>query len=98
MSCSSVAVHVVGSRFKQLMGAFSFSDLISRLRDCAAALPDSRKGANTRFTMADIVCGCAAHRWFGLPIERPSRPHLERWMTELRDRRAAQEVLALPVV
>ena len=37
------------------MGAFSFSDLISRLRDCAAALPDSRKGANTRFTMADIA-------------------------------------------
>ena len=54
--------------------------------------------AGQRFTMADIVCGCAAHRWFGLPIERPSRPHLERWMTELRDRRAAQEVLALPVV
>ena len=52
--------------------------------------------AGQRFTMADIVCGCAAHRWFGLPIERPSRPHLERWMTELR--RAAQEVLALPVV
>ncbi|MGF2508802.1 glutathione S-transferase, partial [Ralstonia pseudosolanacearum] len=23
-------------------------------------------------------------------------PHLERWMAELRDRRAAQEVLALP--
>jgi len=55
MSCSSVAFLVVGSRFKQLMGAFSFSDLISRLRDCAAALPDSRKGANTRFTMADIA-------------------------------------------
>ncbi|TXD63578.1 glutathione S-transferase, partial [Ralstonia pseudosolanacearum] len=25
------------------------------------------------------------------------RPHLERWMAELRDRRAAQEVLALPL-
>jgi glutathione S-transferase len=48
--------------------------------------------------MADIVCGCAAHRWFGLPLERPPRPNLERWMAELRDRRAAQEVLALPVV
>jgi glutathione S-transferase len=54
--------------------------------------------AGQRFTMADIVCGCAAHRWFGLPLERPPRPNLERWMAELRDRRAAQEVLALPVV
>jgi len=51
-----------------------------------------------RFTMADIVCGCATHRWLGLPMERPARPNLERWMTELRDRRAAREVLALPVV
>ncbi|WP_296227292.1 glutathione S-transferase family protein [Ralstonia sp. UBA689] len=54
--------------------------------------------AGQRFTMADIACGCAAHRWLGLPMDRPARPNLERWMTELRDRRAAREVLALPVV
>lgn len=54
--------------------------------------------AGQRFTMADIACGCATHRWLGLPMDRPARPNLERWMTELRDRRAAQEVLALPVV
>lgn len=53
--------------------------------------------AGQRFTMADIACGCAAHRWLSLPLERPARPHLERWMAELRDRRAAQEVLALPL-
>ncbi|MDE2203251.1 MAG: glutathione S-transferase [Burkholderiaceae bacterium] len=54
--------------------------------------------AGQRFTMADIACGCAAHRWLGLPLDRTARPHLERWMAALRDRRAAQEVLALPVV
>jgi len=54
--------------------------------------------AGRRFTMADIVCGCATHRWLGLPMDRPARPNLERWMAELRDRRAAREVLALPVV
>jgi glutathione S-transferase len=54
--------------------------------------------AGQRFTMADIACGCATHRWLGLPLDRPARPNLERWMATLRDRRAAQEVLALPVV
>ena len=37
------------------MGKLGFDDLIQRLRECAAALPDCRQGANTRFTMADIA-------------------------------------------
>ncbi|WP_201500992.1 glutathione S-transferase C-terminal domain-containing protein, partial [Klebsiella oxytoca] len=33
--------------------------------------------AGDRFTMADIPVGCEIHRWWGLPQDRPARPHLE---------------------
>ena len=44
------------------------------------------------FTAADIVLGCAAHRWLHLPVEREPRPHLERWYAELRSRPASRQV------
>lgn len=49
------------------------------------------------FTACDIVVGCAAHRWLGLPIEREPRPNLERWYAALRKRPGAQQVVTLPV-
>jgi glutathione S-transferase len=49
------------------------------------------------FTPADIVVGCAAHRWLGLPARKEPRPHLERWYAALRNRPGAQQVLAQPV-
>jgi glutathione S-transferase len=44
------------------------------------------------FTAADIVLGCAAHRWLHLPIMRESRPHLERWYGDLRSRPGSRQV------
>jgi glutathione S-transferase len=44
------------------------------------------------FTAADIVVGCAAHRWFNLPLARTPRPNLERWYAELKDRPASRQV------
>jgi glutathione S-transferase len=39
------------------------------------------------FTLADIVLGAFAKRWFGLPgIERPPLPNLERWYRRLAAR------------
>ncbi len=52
------------------------------------------------FTMADIPIGCELHRWFGLPVDRytrPAWPNLERYFAALRDRLAARGVLDLPV-
>ena len=49
------------------------------------------------FTAADIVVGCAAHRWLHLPLERAPRPNLERWYGELKSRPGAKQVLSLPV-
>ena len=49
------------------------------------------------FTTADIVVGCAAHRWLHLPLKRESRPNLERWYAQLKSRPGAKQVLSLPV-
>ena len=62
-----------------------------------SAILDAHLGANRyltgeRFTVADIVVGCAAHRWLNLPIERASRPNLERWYQEIAARPSAAQV------
>lgn len=47
------------------------------------------------FTAADIVVGCATHRWLHLPLERAPRPHLERWYSELHARTGSRQVTSL---
>ena len=49
--------------------------------------------AGDRFTMADMVLGCEAHRWFGLPQPRQSWPNVERWYQGLRARHASTGIL-----
>ena len=53
--------------------------------------------AGERFTMADIPVGCEVHRWWGLPLERPARPHLERWYHAVSTRPCARGVLDQPL-
>jgi glutathione S-transferase len=48
-------------------------------------------------TMGDIPMGCAIWRWFGLQIERPELPHLQRWFDNLRQRPAYQNMVMLPL-
>jgi glutathione S-transferase len=48
--------------------------------------------AGEAFSAADIVVGCAAHRWLNLPLERVPRPHLARWYAELKARPASRQV------
>jgi glutathione S-transferase len=47
------------------------------------------------FTLADLVNGCAAHRWLALPCEKAARPHIERWYATLRTRPASRQVTSL---
>jgi len=51
--------------------------------------------AGDAFSAADIVNGCAAHRWLNLPIERPAVPNLQRWYGELTSRPASRQVTSL---
>ena len=53
--------------------------------------------AGEALTMGDIPMGCAAWRWFGLAIERPELPNLERWFGTLRQRPAYESVVLLPL-
>lgn len=60
-----------------------------------AHLATSEFMLGARFSMADIPLACEAHRWFGLPQQRQSRPHVERWFDSLRNRQASLGVLDL---
>lgn len=53
---------------------------------------------NERFSLADIVIGGFARRWFGLEgIERPALPNLERWYQRISQREGFRKYLAQPL-
>lgn len=60
-------------------------------------LADKTFANGAHFSMADICLGVIAHRWMGLPAKRESRPHFERWFRSIRERKAARNVLVLPL-
>jgi glutathione S-transferase len=66
------------------------SEKLSAILD--AHLATRRYLAGDDFTVADLVNGCAAHRWLHLPLERQRRPHLERWYAELAARPGSRQV------
>ena len=47
--------------------------------------------------MADIVVGCAAHRWLNLPLARAPRLNLERWFAGLKARPGSRQVTTQPL-
>lgn len=56
-----------------------------------AHLARTRYVAGADLTMGDIALGFVPHRWFLMPIERPSLPNLERWYRTLSERAAYRE-------
>ena len=62
-----------------------------------AHLGDREFVAGPSFTMGDIPLGCSIDRWFKLPLVHEPRRHIERWFAALRARKAAQQVVALPL-
>ena len=62
-----------------------------------AHLANRRYLTENGFTVADIVVGCAAHRWLALPLKREPRPNLQRWYDELKSRPGARQVASLAV-
>jgi glutathione S-transferase len=53
--------------------------------------------AGQAFTMADIPIACEVHRWHGLPLQQPARPHLERWYSGVLAHPASHGVLDVPL-
>jgi glutathione S-transferase len=60
-------------------------------------LASRRYVAGDTFTAADIVLGCAAHRWLNLPLARAPRANLTRWYGELRSRPTSRQVTSQPL-
>jgi glutathione S-transferase len=51
-----------------------------------------------QFTLADIVLGSYAKRWFGLEgVERPPLPNLERWYARLATRSGFRKYIDFPL-
>jgi glutathione S-transferase len=62
-----------------------------------AQLAKRRFLTGERFNAADIVVGCAVHRWYHLPLAREARPNLERYYREISSRPGARQVIAEPL-
>lgn len=54
--------------------------------------------AGADFTLADIVVGIWARRWFQYPIERPGMPNLARWYARLQSRPGFAAHVAGPII
>jgi glutathione S-transferase len=53
--------------------------------------------AGDQLTVADIPAACERHRWRGLPLPHPARPHLDAWYDRILALPAARGVLDLPL-
>jgi glutathione S-transferase len=60
-----------------------------------AHLRQHRFMAGDELTMADVPIACERHRWRGLPLQHPSRPHLDAWYARILETPAARGVLDL---
>ncbi|WP_322102926.1 glutathione S-transferase family protein [Paraburkholderia sp. J41] len=53
---------------------------------------------NERFSIADIVLGAFARRWFGLEgVERVPLPNLERWYQRIAQREGFRKYVGMPL-
>jgi glutathione S-transferase len=68
-----------------------------RLAMLDAHLANQDYVAGDAFTMADIPLGLSVHRWLRLPVHREPRPNVERWYARLKERKGAQQALAVPL-
>jgi glutathione S-transferase len=53
--------------------------------------------AGDALTIGDIPVGAACYRYLGLPIARPSLPHVERWYGRLKERAPYRQHVMLPI-
>lgn len=78
--------------------AANVKTLISRWKIVDGHLQGRFHPEGDRFTLADIVLGAFAKRWFGVEgIDRPPMPSLERWYQRLTQRAAFRKYIDLPL-
>ena len=78
--------------------AANLKTLVARWKILDAHLQGRFHVEGDRFTLADIVLGAFAKRWFGVEgIERPPMPSLERWYQRLTQRAPFKKYIDLPL-
>ena len=53
--------------------------------------------AGSELTIGDIPLGAGIWRWMAMPIERPARPHVQRWFEALAQRPAYRKAVMSPL-
>lgn len=77
--------------------AAGVDDLARKFAILDAALSGREFIAGDRLTMGDIPIGCTAYRYFGLNIDRPELPNVERWYRRLTERPAFRVHVMVPI-
>jgi glutathione S-transferase len=78
--------------------ASNLKTLVARWKIVDAHLQGRFHLEGDRFTIADIVLGAFAKRWFGVEgIDRPPMPSLERWYQRLTQRAPFKKYIDLPL-
>jgi glutathione S-transferase len=62
-----------------------------------AQLATSHYVAGNEITVGDIAVGCFVHRWYALPLQRGSHPHVAAWYARLSQRPAFRSHVMLPL-
>jgi glutathione S-transferase len=62
-----------------------------------AALAGRDYIAGKQLSIGDIPLGTISWRWFGIEMERPSRPNVEAWFARLSQREAYKKSVLLPL-
>lgn len=84
-------------RDKEALAA-NLKTLIARWKIVDGHLQGRFHPEGDRFTIADIVLGAFAKRWFGVEgIDRPPMPSLERWYQRLTQRAGFKKYIDLPL-
>jgi glutathione S-transferase len=60
-------------------------------------LSNRRYVTGDTLTMADIPLGTSCYRYFGMPIERPDLPNVEKWYDRLKERAPFREHVMVPI-
>ena len=78
--------------------AANLKTLVARWKVVDAHLQGRFHMEGDRFTIADIVLGAFAKRWFGVEgIDRPAMPSLQRWYQRLTQRAPFKKYIDLPL-
>ncbi len=67
------------------------------LKMLEARLADRDFVGGSTLTVGDIPVACMVHRWFALPIERPSLPNLDKYYARLQERPGYKTHVMLPL-